>query len=572
MHYTFFIRCAFAVVWMCSIQSVFGQVQHLYWVDSSDGFGYRDYQIIATPRFTLFTRELDGLPGGICITNGTPQGTFPIVQTQNGQVRLNSSVEEYGNRYAYDSTSGILYFTGDSAYDRHSVWATDGTETGTYRVHPLVTGTYIYGGKSYLQGVRVERLWLSQDFVHVVFRARGENINSSYVYSRINKRSRLLDTVYAFAPIKPTYNSLPDILIQPLASGTVMATDSTLYFFSKDGVYLDTMRASTSTLIAQYTYTDGVRAILSSAQFVWSERKPLYSWLTNGTKAGTSIMPLPLGEIKIHHIENGYGYGSSIRSNYSSLDILLHRISLSSGQNDTIAEYQTGPQVQNSFRIVRDSLILFRNSHPLYGYEIWSWNIKTNMIEMLKDINPYITQSSMSDFDTPPCKCNDRLFMFADDGIHGKELYETDGTEQGTRLVEDMNNGAGWMRTNFMTCVNNQLYFYAFDGKYNYSLYLYNIPSQLRGGTLPPVGTTDVIGRDICIHAANGILSVQSVTHPIENVQVYDVLGRQADVGIIQKSGHTSTVQYKLAIPPGIYYATVTFTTGNHSTIPFYNY
>ncbi|MBL7997057.1 MAG: hypothetical protein JNL32_00325 [Candidatus Kapabacteria bacterium] len=552
---------------MCSIQSAFSQIQHIYWVDSSDGSGYRDYQIIPTPRFTLFTHELAGLPGGIYITDGTTQGTFPLIQTQSGVVRLNSTVEEYGKRHAYDSTSSILYFTGDSSYGRHSVWATDGTERGTYRVHPLVTGTYIWGNRAIPQGVRVERLWLSQDFVHVVFRATGDNITEPYVYSRINKQSRQIDTAYVFGPIKQPYSSLPALLIQPLASGTVMATDSTLYFFSKDGVYLDTMRASTSTLISQYTYTDGVRAILSSTQYVWGERKPLYSWMTDGTKAGTSLIPLPLGEIKIHHIANGYGYGSSIRYNYSSWDLLFHRITLSTGQNDTILENQSDAQVQNSFRILRDSLIVFRNQDPLHGCELWVWNIKTNNIEMLKDINPYITQSSMFAFDTPPCSCNNRVYMFADDGVHGKELYETDGTAQGTRLVEDMHDGAGWTTTNFMICDNNQLYFFGFDGKYDYSLYRYNTALQLRGGTSPSGGATDVR-----VNSRNGILSLESITQPIESVQVYDLLGRQADVGIVQTGGQTSSIQYKTGIPQGIYYATVRFTTGNYSTIPFYNY
>ena len=59
----------------------------------------------------------------------------------------------------------------------------------------------------------------------------------------------------------------------------------------------------------------------------------------------------------------------------------------------------------------------------------------------------------------------ERLFFVADDGKHGTELYQTDGTAAGTSLVKDIN-PEGNSHAQGLVVYKGQLYFGADDGKH----------------------------------------------------------------------------------------------------------
>ena len=87
----------------------------------------------------------------------------------------------------------------------------------------------------------------------------------------------------------------------------------------------------------------------------------------------------------------------------------------------------------------------------------------------LGDFNTATADSAPSNF----VEAGDVAYFVADDGIHGRELWLTDGTAAGTRLVKDINpspphyrNGspAGMSSPTGLTVMNGVLYFFAFDG------------------------------------------------------------------------------------------------------------
>jgi len=67
-------------------------------------------------------------------------------------------------------------------------------------------------------------------------------------------------------------------------------------------------------------------------------------------------------------------------------------------------------------------------------------------------------------FPTQLTNVNGTLFFRANDGIHGEELWKSDGTAAGTMMVKDLNPGAGSSSPGSLTNVNGTLYFAAANG------------------------------------------------------------------------------------------------------------
>ena len=63
------------------------------------------------------------------------------------------------------------------------------------------------------------------------------------------------------------------------------------------------------------------------------------------------------------------------------------------------------------------------------------------------------------------------LFFAASDGIHGSELWKTDGTASGTVLVKDIDPGSAGSNVKGIVNVNGTLYFSANDGTHGTELW-----------------------------------------------------------------------------------------------------
>ncbi|MBN2891528.1 MAG: hypothetical protein JXL97_06660 [Bacteroidales bacterium] len=76
---------------------------------------------------------------------------------------------------------------------------------------------------------------------------------------------------------------------------------------------------------------------------------------------------------------------------------------------------------------------------------------------LIKDIN----EGSGSSINSKYVQMNDIFFFKANDGIHGEELWVTDGTEEGTILIDIDTNGSATSDPAKFTVIGDLMYFYA---------------------------------------------------------------------------------------------------------------
>jgi ELWxxDGT repeat protein len=88
-------------------------------------------------------------------------------------------------------------------------------------------------------------------------------------------------------------------------------------------------------------------------------------------------------------------------------------------------------------------LQFFRANDGVHGYELWVTNGTLAGTRLVEDINPGPDSSYPGSFYLGTMVgSGDRLFFFADDGAHGEELWVSDGSSDGTSLVRDAVPGA----------------------------------------------------------------------------------------------------------------------------------
>lgn len=83
-------------------------------------------------------------------------------------------------------------------------------------------------------------------------------------------------------------------------------------------------------------------------------------------------------------------------------------------------------------------LLIFSRCTPDHGTELWTLNLETLQSEEIKDIRP----GSEGSNPTRLSRVNNKIFFMADDGEHGREVWVSDGTADGTHLTRDIAPGA----------------------------------------------------------------------------------------------------------------------------------
>ena len=117
--------------------------------------------------------------------------------------------------------------------------------------------------------------------------------------------------------------------------------------------------------------------------------------------------------------------------------------------------------------------IYFQATTVKYGEELWKSDGTEKGTKLVKDINTVPGNSNPNDKGDAINRSAEveklyvvgkTLYFRASDGKHGVELWKTDGTESGTKLVKDINTGRGDSDPDQLTAYRGVLLFRADDG------------------------------------------------------------------------------------------------------------
>jgi ELWxxDGT repeat protein len=136
-----------------------------------------------------------------------------------------------------------------------------------------------------------------------------------------------------------------------------------------------------------------------------------------------------------------------------------------------IGDEPYGPAPEN-FVICNDK-IYFIARDRVNGAELWVTDGTENGTQLVKDIFPGIYEDYFGNFPNGSFPenltvLNNKLYFTANDGVNGKELWVSDGTENGTQLVKNIYPAGGNYSSSYdprnLTLFKNKIYFTANDG------------------------------------------------------------------------------------------------------------
>ncbi len=406
-----------------------------------------DYQGFDGSSDIAFFRAFDGTSTSLWKTDGTAAGTFKVSTTPDMTLSVRDT--------AYVNGTLFFFVQESSGQFQYQLWKSDGTAGGTSLLGSGWRRTN--DGSSTIMGSVGNYVFFTirdPTLGHQLWRSDG-TANGTILLKDVNPNGRI-----------PNRNDI-------LSSGSV-TFNGRLYFIANDGTHGDEVWASDGTPEGTVMVNDLNPGSASNGQppsfgsffvlngFVYfrgqdgnpgSGRFGL--WKTDGTVGGTSLVkeaanfpfrPIAslLGKIYITASDELW-----VTDGTANGTTLLKMLSVKS------TPVQVG---QNVF---------FAADDGVHGNALWKTDGTPAGTVMVRAIT-----GSSSGGIAWLTEVNGKLFFTADDALSGNELWESDGTEAGTILAKDINPGPTSSSPENLHSVNNQLVFSADDGVHGYELWV----------------------------------------------------------------------------------------------------
>ena len=455
----------------------------------------------------LFISANDGIVGQeLFVTDGTADGTSLVKD-----INTNTNSDPH-NMTAVD---GVYFFAASDGFTGIELWKSDGTTGGTVKVKDINPGISssspsnltALGNTLYFSandGTNGTELWMSDGtsagtvMVKDIYAGQDTDGPNSSTPSSLT----VLDNTLYFAANDGTNGAelwksdgtaigthmVKDINIGMSSSSTTELTvlGRTLYFVANDGITGRKLWKSDGTTDGTVVVqADGVN--LASPSYLTVMGDTLYFsagsstnpmlWKSDGTSAGTvSVIDLdedgfplnPQYPYDLTPVGNTLYFGANTFN-----ETELWKSDGTSVGTIMVKDINTVPDVHDPGSSVPRNLTAFGNklyfsaSDGIHGAELWMSDGTVDGTVLVKDINP---GSDNGLFPTNPqtslpfTVLGNSLYFNANDGSNGYELWKSDGTTAGTLLLNDINHGQNNSTPQDLIVFNSVIYFSAYDG------------------------------------------------------------------------------------------------------------
>ncbi len=365
----------------------------------------------------------------------------------------------------YVEVNGLTFFSADTPEHGTELYATDGTQAGTYLIKDIFPGSV---------GSRPTNLINVSGMLY--FRANDGIIGEELWTSD--------GTAAGTVPIKDIHAGLSDSSLADLTN-----SNGKLFFRANDGVNGFELWTSDGTpggtLLVKDINTggDGSPAELTDVNGTLFFRandgvNGRELWMSDGTPGGTMLVkdistggshstPLALTNV------NGALF---FRADDGATGFELWTSDGTPGGTMLVKDINTGGDGSPDELTDVNGTLFFSANDGTNSRELWTSDGTPGGTMLVKDINTG-GHSSLDDL----TDVNGTLFFTANDGIDGNELWKSDGTMVGTVLVEDINVGFSGSFPDQLTEFNGMLFFRATDNVNGFELWA---SDGMPGGTM----------------------------------------------------------------------------------------
>jgi ELWxxDGT repeat protein len=469
---------------------------------------FGDFIVYDGKLYFTFTNQ-DNSNRQLWVSDGTETGTHVLKDLNDGTYN-----DGISNLFIFN---GSLYFTGQTQQSGYELWKSDGTEAGTMLFADIAPGaasaapqkpiifnnTFYFiastptnGAELWKSDGTVEGTSLFKEFVagpngvslyspfsgisvsddYFIFMVNYNNSNRLWKSNGTDEGSQQLKIIDYQADNFTTFSDFTILNNVPYFISSDFFNSGT-HIWTTDGTIEGTVVAVNTTLanagsISLLTAADNYLIFNATGMESYNPRP----WVTDGTQEGThllkdvSLQGSSAGNLAFVPIGNrlyfpaGYGSLNGVELWYTD------GTEQGTAMTPDILHFYSGTLTglgRFSSSVLNGSLI-FAGNNGISGTEPFISDGTAAGTHVIKDINPgdFVSCGFTNEHENDIfIKAGNKLFFNGYGNGTGSEIFVTDGTEQGTKLVKDIAPGSGWSvsaYTYFMS-YNDIFYFKAND-------------------------------------------------------------------------------------------------------------